>query len=186
MPKIILQSIYMFCCFKKPWNSAGCFFTDGRYFLAGYQRKKTCISGIGGMKNIGEQPIYTAIRETIEELFDILVPASVILEIIDVIYAKQTVNGSYIMFVLSFDDLDTIISFLHNCNITSNLYDTFPKNVVELVFNRKVCTSEISHLALLPFVKNLKISHEILDDIRIVSSDVENRVEYLQYSSKEL
>jgi len=153
------------CCSKKRWDSAGCFFTDGRYFLAGYQDKISCISGIGGMKNTGEQPMYTAIRETIEELFDILVPSSIVLEIMDVIYAKEIVNGTYILFVLSFDDLDTIISLLHNCNIISNLYDTFPKNVVELIFNRKVSTSEISHLALLPLVKNLKISKCLLEDI---------------------
>lgn len=59
------------------FRSAGIVFTNGKVVLAGYQRKirngreiSTFISGIGGATEEGETPLQTAIRETVEEIYD--------------------------------------------------------------------------------------------------------------------
>ena len=72
---------------------AGCVFTDGKLVLAGYQPFKEipCISGLGGTKKDGESVFETAMRETIEELFEITNISVVFLE-----YIKRQLPGKYI------------------------------------------------------------------------------------------
>ena len=50
---------------------AGIMFTDGKLVLAGYNSKHLFISGIGGKIKENETPILTAVRETVEELFEL-------------------------------------------------------------------------------------------------------------------
>ena len=54
------------------FRAAGSVFTDSKIILAGYQprKKKPFISGIGGKREEGESYMDTAIRETVEELFE--------------------------------------------------------------------------------------------------------------------
>jgi hypothetical protein len=145
------------------YKSAGCFFTDGRYVLTGYQQNKTIphISGIGGAKEEGETPVDTALRETIEELFDIkYIPAEVLNDIKKNIEPKSiTKNYTYYLFTYTFSDLDKLLKIANDHSMKSPLYDTFPTNFQELLFTRKIDKrSEISHLALLPFVAHSKPS----------------------------
>lgn len=141
--------------------SAGCFFTDGRLYLAGYQpmKKKPCISGIGGHMEEGETELQTAIRELIEELFEINpVPKSVQKDI-EIYVAPQKIvrNLSYTIFQYSFNDLETILKLMKQYDLKSPLYNSFPLTVADLVFHRLSPTNtlpEISHLVILPFVKN--------------------------------
>lgn len=145
------------------YKSAGCFFTDGRYVLAGYQQNKTVprISGIGGAKHDGESPVETALRETIEELFNIdYIPQIVITDIKINIPPKNVFkNHSYRLVTYTFSDLDYLLKILNKHGMKSPLYNTFPTNFQDLLFNRKIDKrSEISHLALLPFVDHAKQS----------------------------
>ena len=50
---------------------AGIMFTDKNSVLAGYSSHKLAITGIGGKKKGDETAIQTAIRETVEELFEL-------------------------------------------------------------------------------------------------------------------
>lgn len=141
------------------FKAAGCFFNDDRYFLAGYQQTKATprISGIGGAKNPGETPVQTALRETLEELFDLpqkLIPRELLEELETFVPPRRVVqNHSYFLVCYTFEDLETMLMILGKVYTDTPLYDTFPRTITDLLFQRKIKKeSEISHLALLPFV----------------------------------
>jgi len=139
------------------YKAAGCVFTDGKIILAGYQPRKKVptISGIGGKKEAGETYMDTAIRETVEELFEVEVSADLIKELKAIPPEKIVQNGSYIIAVYTFINLEEMLKHMKRKGITSKLYDTMPLTLMELIFNRKLVENpEISHLALLPLVKH--------------------------------
>jgi hypothetical protein len=161
------------------FKAAGCFFTDEgeRYVLAGYQQTKTIpkLSGIGGAKLSGETPVQTALRETVEELFDIeKVPRCLLQELeVNVPPRRVVQNHSYQLVCYTFEDLELILMILASRGIKTTLYDTFPKTIHELLFQRKVRKeAEISHLALLPFVehqgKNPLVCPLLLADMKLL------------------
>lgn len=160
-PIVALQPLLTESIPVPKFKAAGCFFTDERYVLAGYQQTKSTpkLSGIGGAKLQGETPTQTALRETIEELFDIptkRVPRGLIQELEANVPPRRIVqNNSYSLVCYTFEDLEAILVILGSRRLTSNLYDTFPRNLYELLFLRKIRKeAEISHLALLPFVEH--------------------------------
>ena len=164
-----------------PKKSAGCFFTDGKLYLAGYQPKKKipCITGIGGNLEDDESDFQCAIRELIEELFEIHpVPYHMRKDIEAILVPQRTVcNNSYTMFQFSFQDLELILKRIQNFQIPSPLYDSFPITISELVFQRRVLkglTPEITHLVVLPFVDH-PLNKELLSpclrsDVNILKS----------------
>ena len=160
---------------KQKKQSAGCFFTDTRHVLAGYQanKKVPTICGIGG-KIEGESPHYAAIRETLEELFHIQPSSNLILCIMETLPPKHTiVNDSYHIFVYSFIDLQTLLDILASYKISSPLFYTAPKDIFELVSKRKIESScEISHLALVPFVENPVISKFLSSDMALIRAQI--------------
>lgn len=164
------------------YTAAGSVFTDGRLILAGYQplKRSPTISGIGGKKEEGEAYIETAIRETIEELFEVSdIPKSLIADIKTVTPQRIIQNGKYIMIVYNFADLEEILKIVKKHKISSPIYDKMPVNLMDLLFNRKLIYSnpdpfwkpEISHLSLLPVV-NHKGAHFVdsgfIDDMPIL------------------
>lgn len=139
--------------------AAGIVFTDGKLMLAGYQPKKThpYISGIGGSKKNNETPQDTAIRETLEEIFDIEIVKEDMLDLIkkNIIPGKTVKNGSYVCFVYSFNDLEKLLNIVKYSGLRSPLYNQIPTTVSDLILNRDTTNeSEISHLCLLPLVKH--------------------------------
>ena len=50
---------------------AGIMFTNGSLVLSGYSQHKNKLTGIGGKKENNELPYETALRETMEELFEL-------------------------------------------------------------------------------------------------------------------
>jgi hypothetical protein len=144
----------------KPWDAAGCTFTDGNLILAGYQpkKKKPCINGIGGRKQKGETIHQTAFRETIEELFEFpLFPLELLRELDTISPSAEIVSDTYVELVFSFQDLEAMLQIIKGFQIQSPLYDKHPLTVSDLVFKRKVCAhAEISHLVLLPLVQHQK------------------------------
>lgn len=162
------------------FKAAGCFFTDDRYVLAGYQQTKTLpkLSGIGGARMSGETPVQTALRETVEELFDIVkVPRSLLEELeVNVPPRRIVQNHSYQLVCYTFEDLEMILLILAERGLKTPLYDTFPRNIYELLFQRKVRKeAEISHLALLPFVehsgRNPLVCPLLLADMKLLLED---------------
>lgn len=140
-------------------SAAGSFFTNGIHVIAGYQpyKEKPIISGIGGKCLSGELPFTTVIRETIEELFNVdELNDKVITELSQILPQNILLHNNYYIHVYSFTDLELILEILRANGIVSPLYDSLPKDVYELVINRKVLSDgnyvEISHLTLLPLI----------------------------------
>lgn len=130
------------------FEAAGCVFTDGKLILAGYQPRKRnpFISGIGGKKEKEETYMQTAIRETIEELFEIYfedgkIPIECINKIIESVKPLNIIkNGSYIIVLYTFDELSHILKIIKKYKIDiSKMYSKYPENVIDLIFNRKDC-----------------------------------------------
>lgn len=144
-------------------KAAGCVFTNGSLVLAGYQPKKKnpVISGLGGGRKKGELPITTAIRETLEELFHInikKIPHDLLIRLQRHPSEKIVWNGSYVMYVYSFQQLEEILGFCIAAGITSPLYTTLPTTLTDLLLNRKPHPqgkAEVSHLCLLPLVNHI-------------------------------
>lgn len=140
-----------------PYTSAGCVFTDGNLFLAGYQpnKKRPCISGLGGSKKKGELPQQTALRETLEELFHIKKVPKELVDRLQILPTKLTQNGSYIMYIYTFKQLEEILGLCLAAGIESPLYTSIPQTLSDLLLHRKQNKkAEISHLCLLPLVKH--------------------------------
>jgi hypothetical protein len=161
---------------SETYKAAGTVFTDGKLILGGYQphKKFPMISGIGGSKTTGETPPYTALRETLEELFDFkTVSTDLIDDILEFVPASHTEkHGSYIYFVYSFQDLEKILRLVKKHHLKSSLYKEFPDTVWKLVSNRSVDPSaEISHLCILPLVsERLKFDANYLDDMPSINA----------------
>lgn len=157
------------------YECAGILFTDMKHVLAGYQpnKRKPCITGIGGGREEGEQYMDTAIRETIEELFNVdEVSKKLIHTIRDTIPPKQIImNEYYVTIVYNFDDLHTFLKIVKRFKLQTNVYDKFPLTIMDVLMHRKlnVPKAEIKHLVLLPFIQHLDnyplIHREFLEDM---------------------
>lgn len=157
---------------------AGCVFTDGKHVLCGYQpqKKSPGISGIGGMKEIGETYLETAFRETVEELFDIkTLPRDLLPELLHTLHPrKMKMSKGYIQVLFSFEDLTLFLKICKKKGVISPLYSKVPKTLGELIQQRQVSSSaEISHLCLLPVVKHegdIFVNPCFLEDLREMAS----------------
>jgi hypothetical protein len=152
---------------------AGILFTDQRMVLAG-SRSNGVITGIGGKKKGDETPYKTAIREMLEEIFELEeMPETLMTEVFERIIAYDVISGAYTIFMCSFDDLKEIIDIVRNHRVKSVVYDELPRNIEELIFNRFHCEkSEFTHLVLLPYVPSMRIENYFLKDIRTFLNSV--------------
>lgn len=163
-----LRSLFYTSEYKPAQKSAGCIFTDGNLILAGYQSKGPYISGIGGSSNKNEPAIITAMREVVEELLDIKPCDDLLNHLEGLRYIRKIVNGSYTIFVYNFIDLSTILQLVKNYSPKTDLYEKFPTNVQDLVFNRRIQNVEVSHLCILPLKKNLKFDKYFINDLLLL------------------
>ena len=124
--------------------SAGILFVQNNHILCGYNTKEGKWSGLGGKCEENEASFITAIRETIEELFGI----TLVLEQIHILekllkYKSIQNNNSYIFYEMNIDNIFVMANFLKD----SPYYDSLPKNIVDLLCNRKyVSNQEITYL----------------------------------------
>jgi hypothetical protein len=150
-------------------TAAGCIFTNETHILAGYQPNKTTpyISGFGGNRLEGEPYEHTAVREMIEELFDIEATYDMITWILNDLKPLRSIKHTgYMVLQYTFDDLDKIIKYLEPTGVNSTLYKVWPKNLYDLIFTRTPTkSSEISTICLLPFVKDIVIDDKFKKDI---------------------
>ena len=150
---------------------AGCLFTNHAHVLAGFHHRKSIpfIGGFGGKKEKNEVYEETAIREMVEELFNVTnVSFTLIINIKKIIPLKTLHHNNYYILVYTFDDLLTILA---ECNkfVKSDLYEKMPTTVESLIFNRLYNEkSEISTLCLLPKSKFLKIENDFAVDISML------------------
>jgi hypothetical protein len=173
---------------ENDFKGAGCIFTNGTTLLAGYQQKKgkSIISGLGGSRKDEETFMETALRETIEELFDIEDIDPVFLEKLtkllrpkDVILMEVEGWGIYITVIYSYSDLEKLLDYTHKSVKRSSLYKTFPDTICKLLLNRIIPTgspAEITHLTLVPLdstIANAKISPDLLKDITNIGDRID-------------
>lgn len=155
-------------------TNAGCIFTNGTHVLGGFQPKKCIISGIGGKAEGSETPFETALRETIEELFEI---KDVEKELINKLlielktYSDIKITDFYVSFIFSFKELERLLKILKRYRLVSPLYSTFPQTWMDLIFQRKIdIEAEVSHLCLLPILPGIEVEQCFQDDIRSLTS----------------
>jgi hypothetical protein len=138
--------------------------------LCGYNIKINSISGIGGKPFENEDLNKTAIREMLEELFELNDKNIIIDYILDTINTSRIINSNnYYIYIYTFNDLQIILNILNSYNIQSKLYDVFPTNLNELILNRKIKeATEISYLCLIPLMNNLKFASDFLQDLSLI------------------
>ena len=149
------------------FSAAGCLFTDKKLVLAGYQFRhgKGVLDGIGGSRDGSETASETAFRETREELFDIVPSAGLVTEMRRSFKPRSKFQtGQYICFVYNFKTLEKMMVFLKGRGLRSPLYKVFPVTVSELLFNRRIRPTELTHLSLIPFVDDLSLEERFLKD----------------------
>jgi hypothetical protein len=156
-------------CPQAEFKGAGCFFTDQRYILAGYQphKKTPILSGIGGRQDPSESSHVAAIRETLEELLNIDGSKQLIYSILNQMGNPSRVlcRNGYTLYMYSFQQLEVLLQAIP-AETPSEYYTSLPKTVNELIWERKTTPdAEISHLCLLPYVKPLTIDSDFLEDL---------------------
>jgi len=156
--------------------SAGILFTNNTHVLAGYQlinkhnkQDEKVLSGFGGKKENDETDIQTAIRETLEELFEINVTDFLVSFIEKILIPRKIIiQNNYTLFIFNFDDLLVILNVIKFNDLASKLYDVIPLTLTDLILNRKhYHESEISELSLLPIktvIDGFRIDTLFMDD----------------------
>lgn len=166
--------------FKKkkqpPPKAAGLLFLDAIHVLGGWQptKKIPIISGFGGSIKPGEDWQTAAVRETLEELFDIENPPSeLITQIKEILFSSSShqqnthTSDNYTYATLYFSDLITILHIVSESGIQSPIYPNgIPLTIADLIFNRIFTTkSEVQQLVLLPIDQNIKLDSYFIEDI---------------------
>ena len=147
---------------------AGILFSDKNMVLAGFNQKQFKVTGLGGKARKGEWPTMTAVREVVEELFEIKEPIN---EIVLNIHSRLCFDNTmfypdYAMFVMNFNDLNLIMNIIQEYPVTSAVYESLPSSLIGLIMTRKSNTEgEISHLALLPCSYNLSFDPTFVGDV---------------------
>lgn len=122
------------------YASAGCLFHDKISFLAGFQRKQQRWTSFGGKKYPHEKAFETAMRETIEELFEIRITQQTLAKLICRIpLSLPTQDGTYIYYKYNYKVIFEIIDVLKEDNYSSSLYESWPRTLIELIQTRKFC-----------------------------------------------
>ena len=151
---------------NQPYSAAGCLFVSDQHVLAGYQphKRTAVISGFGGKREGGEEPLQTAWRETLEELLGIYsVPKELIEYGMNEEPIKSMSSNGYTQVVYTFTSLERV---LKEVSINSPLYNQTPRSVSDLIFRRKQgdhLHTEVPVLCLLPLEGQIVANHFIKD-----------------------
>ena len=148
---------------------AGILFTNKQIALVGYNSKTGKIVGIGGKKKRNELPYQTALRETIEELFELTIGIDEIITTLSskLVFDECISRNGYSTFIMSFKDLETVISVVSVCGIPSRVYSRLPISIHELLLSRtQSLYAEITSLVLIPCINNFEVSQCLLNDLK--------------------
>ncbi len=171
----------------RDYYGAGILFTNGKVVLGGISNidGKSIISGIGGKKENNENYYECAIRETIEEIFEIDVSSdfirSFILDANSFVIEHEIINRGYIVIVCNFAMLENLSKKLSCDGYKSDLFEgEIPNSYEDIIRQRKRSDNcEIKSLLLLPIENNndelnelscLNISKEFLNDMRMYNN----------------
>jgi 8-oxo-dGTP pyrophosphatase MutT (NUDIX family) len=118
-------------------SSAGILFIESTQFLSGFQRKLNRWSGFGGKALPNESPQETAVRETVEEIFEVNLTRVHIDELERILYlGNYYESGSYIFYTLPFSALLVISAYLATKKYISPVYHSLPTNINDIVEKR--------------------------------------------------
>jgi hypothetical protein len=155
------------------YRGAGIAFTDCTTILCGRHAfkkgRKPFLSGFGGTKTAQDIDwIGTAWRETIEELWGVLaVPPHIVNQLRASIKIRHIlIQPGYIQILLHLEDLKDVCRILQRNRLASPLYTTYPKDLQDLILNRRIGQTEITHLCLIPFLEEpLLVAAEFVGDV---------------------
>lgn len=135
--------------------SAGIVFQSRTHVLMGYQPSKNMISGIGGKALEGEFAFETALRETVEELFGMPPTRWLLNGLLGYFRNRRALqNGTYTMYIFSFEDLINFMILVRGFMHTSPYYPAFPDTLADLILERHAPPdAEVTTLAIVPIVK---------------------------------
>jgi hypothetical protein len=151
------------------FTGAGMLFTNGRHVLGGLGKRG--LDGFGGKREGNESYFRTALRETIEELFDFKgIPEHVYLEFAYMVPIRTIYSNGYMTLVFSFVDLELLLVRLLPHVYYTPMYTYFPTTITDLVLNRTAKISEVGQLCLLPISKDLHISSCYTKDINTLAA----------------
>lgn len=175
---------WIFSLLQKPrledYIAAGCIFTNQTHVLAALQTKRGVekISGLGGMKKAGESYEHTALREMLEELFELKIPDEILTQLILKVKPQGIhLQGTYVLVHYSFDQLQIILELVKPWLESTILYERFPLNLTELIFERKQSLlSEITSLCILPLTSPVLLDSNFLNDIEFILNVKKNSV----------
>ena len=166
------------------FRGAGCLFTNGQTMLAGYQKKRgeIIISGLGGSREGEESYMDTALRETVEELFHVKEVPPKLRKALKKALKPKSVRGKevegwgvYVTVIFTFEDLETLLKYAEKVSLKSPIYETFPKTVSDLLFERNAdrgsSAPEIEYLTIIPVdtdYADAPIHPEVLEDMKAI------------------
>lgn len=135
------------------WHSAGILFTTDNTVFVGYKivNDNWQISGFGGKRNEDETYIQTAIRETLEELYE----APITKETIEYVERRLKItkvinNNGYILVICTLNRINDFILAALNSVLYTPMYEKLPYTVALLIGERKqLFYAEFHYLAFL-------------------------------------
>ena len=157
-------------------EAAGCLFIQHELALVGYSNKYKYFSGLGGKLIQDESHEYAAFRETLEELFEIKPPPSLIEDCIKQ-FSKNPyhIQDKYYFKILSFDDYTLMAQLLDKYTISSILYPCIPKNFLRLMMERNtdIQIGEIGELKVIRYKQpNKNVDINFMNDCKIAEKIV--------------
>lgn len=178
----------MFACFFKPsinppspilqkypeYTAAGCLFVAGSVALAGVQKqflvgvgkRNPVLSGLGGRREPNDIDwLHTALRETVEELFNVKdISVTLLNRLRHALPVRSAVEtGGYVMIQYSFEDLVILLTCC--ASLVSPLYKVQPRTVQDLIVKRCVGSGEIGSLALVPRLTGVTLDPHFEEDL---------------------
>jgi hypothetical protein len=121
------------------WHGAGILFTSHNTVLVGYKivNDNWQISGFGGKRNEDETYYQTAIRETLEELYEVPITNEMIDYVVRRLeYTKVVNNNGYILIICKLSKITEFMLAAVHFMFDTPLYETLPYSATALIGER--------------------------------------------------
>lgn len=136
-----------------PFVGAGIIAIERGYALAGMSSKHKFFSGIGGKPEGDEEPIQTALREAVEEIFGIEPNPLLLYDLYLTFHNNKIIERQqYHMVVMSFEDISKFVKVVKLNGTKSPFYNDIPESAIKLIMDRiPDDNSEVTELVFLNY-----------------------------------